>query len=135
MGRRVGPRGDWLQCSIVIEKPGDVNGGTTPSDVPPQADGEVASKQSDLRASFELRVDGPKEERRGDEVHTMQLVNIDRLSDKKRSYWKKSALNVAFSSEPPTAYIKTFIHNNSSTFLSRSPSRVHSFTYFTMSVP
>ena len=62
-----------MQCSVVLEKPGDIDGGTSASDIPSQADGEIASKQSDLRASFELGEDSSKEERRGNEVHTSWL--------------------------------------------------------------
>ena len=66
----IGPRGDWMQCSIVLEKPGNIDSGTSASDVPSQADGDIASKQSDLRISLNLGEDRSEEERRGDEVHT-----------------------------------------------------------------
>ena len=63
-----------MQCSIVLEKSGDIDSGTSASDVPSQADGEIASKQSDLRVSFQRGDDSSEEERRGDEVHTTQLL-------------------------------------------------------------
>ena len=63
-----------MQCSIVLEKPGDIDSGTSTSDVPSQADGKITSKQSDLRISFELGEDSSEEERRGDEVHTITVT-------------------------------------------------------------
>ena len=63
-----------MQCSIVLEKPGNIDSGTSTSDVPSQADSKIASKQSDLRVSFELGEDSSEEERRGDEVHTTTVT-------------------------------------------------------------
>ena len=72
MRSRVGPRGEWMQCSIVPKKPGNIDGSTSASYVASQANGEIASKQSDLRVSFKLGKYSSEEERRGDEVHTIR---------------------------------------------------------------
>ena len=63
-----------MQCSIVLERPGDIDSGTSTSDVPRQADGKIHSKQWDLRVSFELGEDISEEERRGDEVRTTTVI-------------------------------------------------------------
>ena len=52
-----------MQCSLVLEKLGNIDSGTSSSDVPSQADSEIASKQSDLRGSFELGEESPEKER------------------------------------------------------------------------